>query len=140
MSRVEPACFGSQIQQFGSAAALALELKHIVCCGGRYSATDPGAVQSGIDSLVRVLATCHIERGCLQMTKVFERSSAKRSILGQNTLASVLHGVWLLALMVAFPAVLRLIPISALASLLVYTGFKPVNIGQIKICTIYSRG
>ena len=77
--------------------------------------------------------------GALPMTGVIVRSSANVQAGAKTRLAAVLHGAWLLALVVAFPAVLRMIPISALAALLVYTGFKLVNVGQIKAIYAYGK-
>lgn len=77
--------------------------------------------------------------GALPMTGVIVRSSANVEAGAKTRLAAVLHGAWLVALVVAFPAVLRLIPIAALAALLVYTGFKLVNVAQIRSLAAYGR-
>jgi MFS superfamily sulfate permease-like transporter len=62
--------------------------------------------------------------GVLPMTGVIIRSSANVAAGAQTRWSAILHSVWLLLLVAFFPAVLRLIPLSALAAVLVYTGYK----------------
>ncbi len=62
--------------------------------------------------------------GALPMTGVIVRSSANVEAGGQTRASAILHGFWLLGLVVALPFVLELIPMSALGAILVYTGFK----------------
>jgi MFS superfamily sulfate permease-like transporter len=45
----------------------------------------------------------------------------------RTRLSTVLHGVWLLAFVLALPFVLQMIPVASLAAVLVYTGYKLVN-------------
>ena len=77
--------------------------------------------------------------GALPMTGVIVRSTANVQAGGQTRLSAILHGAWLVALVVAFPAVLRLIPIAALAALLVYTGFKLVNVANMRSLAVYGK-
>jgi MFS superfamily sulfate permease-like transporter len=65
--------------------------------------------------------------GGLPMTGVIVRSSANVHAGAKTRLSAILHGVWLLAAVAAVPFVLRLVPVSALAALLVYTGYKLVR-------------
>lgn len=65
--------------------------------------------------------------GGLPMTGVIVRSSANILAGGKTRLSAILHGVWLLAAVAAVPFVLRFVPVSALAALLVYTGYKLVR-------------
>jgi len=65
--------------------------------------------------------------GGLPMTGVIVRSSANIEAGGQTRLSTILHGVWMLALVVLFPSVLRLVPTASLAGVLVYTGYKLVS-------------
>jgi MFS superfamily sulfate permease-like transporter len=62
--------------------------------------------------------------GLLPITGVIVRSSANVIAGAQTRLSSVLHGVWILAFIVLFPDLLRIIPLSALAAVLVYTGVR----------------
>ena len=65
--------------------------------------------------------------GALPMTGVIVRSSAN-VLAGARTRAStILHGVWLLVFAVFLPQILRLVPISCLAAVLVFTGYKLMN-------------
>jgi MFS superfamily sulfate permease-like transporter len=77
--------------------------------------------------------------GALPMTGVIVRSSANVLAGAQTRLSAILHGAWLVALVVAFPGVLRFIPVAALAALLVYTGFKLVNIAHMRSLAAYGK-
>ena len=65
--------------------------------------------------------------GGLPMTGVIVRSSANVHAGAKTRLSAILHGVWLLAAVVAVPFVLKLVPVSVLAAVLVYTGYKLVK-------------
>lgn len=65
--------------------------------------------------------------GGLPMTGVIVRSAANVEAGGTTRLSAILHGAWMLLMVVAAPFALRLIPISALAALLVFTGYKLVR-------------
>jgi len=69
--------------------------------------------------------------GALPMTGVIVRSSANVQAGAKTRLSTILHGVWLLALVLAFPSVLRLIPMASLAGILVFTGFKLVDLEHL---------
>jgi MFS superfamily sulfate permease-like transporter len=60
----------------------------------------------------------------LPMTGVIVRTATNIQAGAQTRLATILHGVWLLLFCAMFPQVLRLVPIAALAAILVYTGAK----------------
>ena len=66
--------------------------------------------------------------GALPMTGVIVRSSANVEAGARTRLSTILHGVWLLGLVALLPGLLSRIPESALAAILVYTGWKLVNI------------
>jgi MFS superfamily sulfate permease-like transporter len=69
--------------------------------------------------------------GALPMTAVIVRSSANVHAGARTKASRVLHGVWLLLFAAALPSVLALIPISALAGILVHAGFKLIPFRQI---------
>ncbi|HEX4948124.1 MAG TPA: SulP family inorganic anion transporter, partial [Blastocatellia bacterium] len=62
--------------------------------------------------------------GALPMTGVIVRSSANVQAGGKTRLSAILHGIWILGLVVFAPFLLNKIPTTALAAILVYTGFK----------------
>lgn len=62
--------------------------------------------------------------GALPMTGVIVRSSANVNAGGKTRASAILHGVWILGLVVLAPFILNKIPTTALAAILVYTGFK----------------
>ena len=62
------------------------------------------------------------------MTGVIVRSAANVQAGGKTRLSAILHGVWLLLFSVALVPVLRMIPTAALAGILVYTGFRLIDL------------
>ncbi len=70
--------------------------------------------------------------GALPITGVIVRSSVNIKAGAKTRLSAILHGCWLLLFVLFFPSVLRLIPSAALAALLVYTGYKLLDIKSIK--------
>ncbi len=77
--------------------------------------------------------------GALPMTGVIVRTSANIKAGGESRQSAVLHGVWLAAFALLIPGVLSYIPTSALAGILVYIGFKLVDVQAIKNLKAYSR-
>ncbi|MEM8733803.1 MAG: SulP family inorganic anion transporter [Planctomycetota bacterium] len=78
--------------------------------------------------------------GALPMTGVIVRSSANVNSGAKSRASTIMHGAWLLLFVVAIPFVLTYIPRSALGALLVYTGFKLVNVKDIRKLWETSRG
>ncbi|MFE0255183.1 SulP family inorganic anion transporter [Streptomyces sp. NPDC059010] len=62
--------------------------------------------------------------GALPITAVVARSSANVQAGAKTRISRTLHGLWLLAFALLLPQVLALIPISVLAGVLVYSGWK----------------
>jgi MFS superfamily sulfate permease-like transporter len=60
------------------------------------------------------------------------RSAANVRAGAKTRLSAVLHGVWLLLLVVAAPGLLHLIPTPSLAGLLVVVGVRLVNVRQLR--------
>ncbi len=77
--------------------------------------------------------------GALPMTGVIVRSTANVNSGAKTRISAVLHGLWLLVFVAAFPFVLSYIPRAALGALLVHIGFKLVNIKQIRELWTTSR-
>lgn len=77
--------------------------------------------------------------GGLPMTGVIVRSATNVTAGAKTRMSAILHGVWLLALVAAAPSVLRLIPTASLAAVLVYTGYKLVNIQNVRRLLQYGR-
>jgi MFS superfamily sulfate permease-like transporter len=69
--------------------------------------------------------------GALPMTAVIVRSSANVQAGARTKLSRVLHGVWLLLFAALLPAMLGLIPIAALAGVLVHVGFKLIPLRTV---------
>jgi MFS superfamily sulfate permease-like transporter len=70
--------------------------------------------------------------GALPMTGVIVRSAANVEAGATTRLSAIMHGGWLLLAVAAFPFILNEIPTSVLAAILVFTGYKLVNVAQIR--------
>lgn len=77
--------------------------------------------------------------GALPMTGVIVRSSANVEAGAKTKWSAVLHGVWLLLAVTLLTGVLRQVPTSALAAILVYTGVKLMNFGVARQLVKYGR-
>jgi MFS superfamily sulfate permease-like transporter len=77
--------------------------------------------------------------GALPMTGVIVRSSANVEAGGKTRASAIFHGVWLLLFCVALPFILNQIPTSVLAAILVFTGYKLVNIAAIREIARFGR-
>lgn len=76
--------------------------------------------------------------GALPMTGVIVRSTANVEAGAKTRLSTILHGTWLLSFVAALPFVLSMIPVSSLAAVLVYTGYRLVNPKAIR--QLYDAG
>lgn len=70
--------------------------------------------------------------GALPMTGVIVRSGANVQAGATSRLSATLHGLWLLLFVVALGALLRTVPIACLAGVLVFTGFKLVDMKAVR--------
>ena len=88
----------------------------------RISPTDKELKAQGIGNIISGVL------GGLPMTSVIVRSSANVHAGGQTKMSAIMHGI-LLALSVVFiPTIINLIPLSSLAAILIYTGYKLAKI------------
>ena len=101
----------------------------LLCCGAvdqmkpdQRTAYDRELFAQGVGNAVCGLV------GALPMTGVIVRSSANIQAGGQTRLSAILHGMWLLVFVFALGFLLRLIPTASLAAMLVYTGYKLINV------------
>jgi MFS superfamily sulfate permease-like transporter len=77
--------------------------------------------------------------GALPMTGVIVRSTANVEAGGRTRISAILHGAWILGLVALAPAVMNMIPTTALAAILVYTGFKLVSPKAIRELRPYGK-
>jgi MFS superfamily sulfate permease-like transporter len=77
--------------------------------------------------------------GALPMTGVIVRSSANVLAGAKTKISPILHGGWLLITVLLFPGLLSLVPISVLAAILVYTGYKLVSPQHIRQLANFGR-
>jgi MFS superfamily sulfate permease-like transporter len=76
--------------------------------------------------------------GGLPVTGVIVRSSANVEAGATTRWSAVMHGAWLLIALAIFPWLLQSIPVASLAAVLVYIGYKLVNIQAIS--ELWGRG
>jgi MFS superfamily sulfate permease-like transporter len=76
--------------------------------------------------------------GGLPITSVIVRSSANVNAGGKSQMSSIFHGVLFLIAIFVLPSVLQLIPLSALAAVLIMTGYKLARPGLFK--SMYQQG
>ncbi|HWL10852.1 MAG TPA: SulP family inorganic anion transporter [Planctomicrobium sp.] len=70
--------------------------------------------------------------GALPMTGVIVRSSANVQAGAATRMSAIMHGVWFLVFVLFMASLLRMIPTSALAAILVLTGYKLVDRSAVK--------
>lgn len=70
--------------------------------------------------------------GALPMTGVIVRSSANIQAGALTRTSAILHGVWILAFVMGLPWLMREIPMSALAGVLVVTGWRLVSLDHVR--------
>ncbi|MEU9113188.1 SulP family inorganic anion transporter, partial [Streptomyces sp. NPDC048483] len=70
--------------------------------------------------------------GALPMTAVIVRSAANVQAGARTKASRVLHGCWLLLFAAAFPAALGVVPVAALAGILVYSGWKLIPLRDLR--------
>jgi MFS superfamily sulfate permease-like transporter len=76
--------------------------------------------------------------GGLPITSVIVRSSANLTGGAKSKLSAVLHGIWLLLCVTIIPHIIELIPLAALAAILIIVGFKLTKPSLYK--EIYLKG
>jgi MFS superfamily sulfate permease-like transporter len=77
--------------------------------------------------------------GVLPMTGVIVRSAANVEAGAKSRLSAILHGAWLLLFVVFLPFLLTRVPLAALAGVLVYTGWKLLEIPEARKLLAESR-
>jgi MFS superfamily sulfate permease-like transporter len=70
--------------------------------------------------------------GALPMTGVIVRSSANVQAGAATRLSTILHGTWILAAVAAVPFVLEMVPLAALAGVLLITGFRLLGLHHVR--------
>ena len=77
--------------------------------------------------------------GALPMTGVIVRSAANVQAGARSAKSEILHSVWLLTFVALFPFILRWIPTASLAAILVYTGFKLIDLKAVRELRQYGK-
>lgn len=77
--------------------------------------------------------------GALPVTGVIVRSAANVEAGARSRVATLLHGGWLLLFVFFLPSILRMIPTACLGAVLVFTGYKLMNVGVVKELKRYGK-
>ncbi|WP_439378068.1 bifunctional SulP family inorganic anion transporter/carbonic anhydrase [Amycolatopsis lexingtonensis] len=94
-----------------------------------------GGPRSDLDRELIGQGAANVAAGALggfPVTGVIVRSMTNYEAGARTRLSAILHCAWILAACLLFTGVLRLIPLAALAALLVYVGTKLVNLNGLK--------
>ena len=98
----------------------------------RVSPTNRELKAQGIGNIVSGLI------GGLPLTSVIVRTSANVNAGARSKMSTIMHGMLLLLSVAFIPRILNLIPLSALAGILIYTGFKLIKPSIFK--EFYTKG
>jgi len=93
--------------------------------GGQRTNYDRELIAQGVGNSICGLV------GALPMTGVIVRSAANVQAGAKTRKSAMLHGVWLLVFVCFLTPVLRAIPVAGLAAVLVYTGYKLVDLRHV---------
>lgn len=78
--------------------------------------------------------------GALPITGVIVRSATNIQAGAQTRNSAIMHGIWILLFVTTLSFVFKFIPAACLAAILVYTGYKLVNIEMAKTIYSFSKG
>ncbi len=78
--------------------------------------------------------------GVLPMTGVIVRSAANVQAGAKTRASAIMHGGWLLLFVSLLPFVLRLIPTASLGAVLVYTGYKLMDLKVVRELKSHGHG
>lgn len=113
--------------------ALLAGCESLLCCvavdgmhGGRRADLDQELTGQGVANMVTGAL------GGLPVAGVIVRSTANVHAGARTRCSTILHGVWVLAFALGFGSAIKLIPVEALAALLVFIGVQMVNLGHVK--------
>lgn len=136
-----PSAPWKSILQYGGLVAVVASAETLLCAAavdqlhfGRRTQYDRELAAQGIGNML-----CGIVNA-LPMTGVIVRSSANVQAGGKTRLSTILHGVWLLVFVAGLASLLRQIPTSCLAAILVYTGYKLIDVRAIRELRDYGWG
>jgi MFS superfamily sulfate permease-like transporter len=78
--------------------------------------------------------------GGLPLTGVIVRSATNVQAGARTRASAILHGFWLLVFVAALGPLLRYVPTSVLAGVLVYTGYKLIDLKALRELRLHGRG
>jgi MFS superfamily sulfate permease-like transporter len=127
--------------QAGLVVALIASAETLLCAtavdqmhGGKRTNYDRELCAQGVGNTICGLL------GALPMTGVIVRSAANVQAGATSRCSAIMHGAWLLVFVSFLSFMLRAIPVCSLAAVLVYTGYKLINLKQLKELRKYGWG
>jgi MFS superfamily sulfate permease-like transporter len=99
--------------------------------GGQRTNYDRELIAQGVGNTICGLV------GALPMTGVIVRSAANVQAGARTRKSAMMHGLWLLVFVCFLTPVLRMIPVACLAAVLVYTGYKLVDLKHMRELSKY---
>ena len=120
--------------------AIVASLESLLCAEAT-DKLDPQRRQTDLNQELRAQGIGNVISGMiggLPVTQVIVRSSTNIQSGAQSRFASFLHGIFLIACVVAIPQVLELIPLASLAAILFVVGYKLAHPSKFK--EMFSNG
>lgn len=134
--------FGAATMIFITAMTLAIvaSLESLLCAEAT-DKLDPQRRQTDLNQELRAQGIGNVIAGMfggLPVTQVIVRSSTNIQSGAQSRLAAFVHGIFLVACVVAIPQILELIPLASLAAILFVVGYKLAHPSKFK--EMYNNG
>ena len=120
--------------------AIVASLESLLCAEAT-DKLDPQRRQTDLNQELRAQGIGNVVSGMiggLPVTQVIVRSSTNIQSGAQSRLAAFVHGIFLIACVIAIPKILELIPLASLAAILFVVGYKLAHPSKFK--AMYSNG
>ena len=142
----EPAGGASALTAMGMILLTALTIAIVaslesLLCAEATDKLDPQRRQTDLNQELRAQGIGNVVSGLfggLPVTQVIVRSSTNIQSGAQSRLAAFVHGIFLVASVIAIPFVLNLIPLASLAAILFVVGYKLAHPSKFK--TMFGQG
>ena len=124
----------------GLALAFVASAETLLCAGAVARMHDRGRTNYDRELVAHGIANslCGVV-GSLPITGVISRSTANVQANAMTRWSSVFHAIWIALFVVFLPDVLALIPTSALAAILIYIGFKLINVKAVRALSRFGK-
>lgn len=124
----------SRVYSYGIMIALVATIETLLCIEA-VDKLDPEKYVTNTNRELIAQGTGNILSGLLgglAVTSVIVRSSANINSGAQSKMSTIIHGTFLAVAIISIPFVLKMIPYSALAAILIFTGYKLAKVSIFK--------